>query len=169
MKPRFPAEHWIETLDLVPHPEGGFFRETYRASESVPSGSLPARYAGDRSFATAIYFLIPEGGFSAFHRLASDEIWHFYDGAAVRLHLLCDTHGYRCVLLGPLNGEGQCPQRVVPGGTWLAAEPAEPSAHALVGCTVAPGFEFADFELADTGELAARYPAHSAVIQRLCR
>lgn len=169
MKPRYSAQHWIETLDLVPHPEGGFFRETYRAPENLSAAILPARYAGERSFSSAIYFLIPGGGFSAFHRLASDEVWHFYDGSAVRLHLLCDAHGYRCILLGVLSEEGQRPQCVVPSGTWIAAEPVDASSYVLVGCTVAPGFEFADFELAGAEALAARHPAHSEVIHRLCR
>lgn len=137
---------WIERLGLEPHPEGGFYRETWRDDAS-----------------TAIHFLLPPGTFSAWHRVRDAvELWHHYDGGPLRLHLL-DAGGYRSVDLG-LEGF----QAVVPADTWQAAEPLGTDA-ALCGCTVAPPFRFEAFELADASALAARYPEHRAVITRLCR
>lgn len=160
---------WIRRLRLEPHPEGGWFRETYRASESVPSTALPPRYAGARAMATAIYYLLPADGFSAFHCVASDETWHHYAGGTVRLHIIDEdgTLTERGVGLG--EGVDVEPQQTVPAGSWFAAEVEADAEFALVGCTVAPGFDFADFELAESETLARKYPAHRALIERLTR
>lgn len=166
------AAFWIERLDLRPHPEGGYFRETYRASEALGTDSLPARFRGGaRAFATAIYFLITRDAFSAFHRIRSDEIWHFYAGGAVRLAILdADGRGRLTTeSLGRDPARGESPQVVIPAGAWFAAEVASAGAFALVGCTVAPGFDFADFELGERASLLAQYPQHRGVIERLTR
>ena len=157
-------EYWREKLGLLPHPEGGYFKETYRSVESVPGSSLPARYGGDRVFATQIYFMLVKRNFSAFHRVASDETWHFYDGSPVVLHLL-DHSGAHRIIIG--IGEGMEPQFTVPAGTWFAAEVEEGGEFSLVGCSVAPGFDFADFEMAKGEELYRQFPFE--VVKRLCR
>lgn len=165
------AAFWIERLDLRPHPEGGYFRETYRAGETIDGVALPKRFTGSRAVATAIYFLITRDAFSAFHRIRSDEIWHFYTGHAVTIAIL-DTGGSGDLAtesLGRDPSRGELPQVVIPAGAWFAAEVASPGAFALVGCTVAPGFDFADFELGARSGLLARYPQHRGVIERLTR
>jgi hypothetical protein len=154
----------VERLRLQPHPEGGFYRETFR-SPLVLSG---LSHGGARPASTAIYFLLPASHFSAFHRVASEEAWHHYDGDPVLLHLLDDVLGYRLLRLGTGWGRGEEPQVVVPAGCWQAAEP-EGDLHALCGCTVAPGFDFADFEMAPRAALARRFPAHLDVVNRLTR
>jgi predicted cupin superfamily sugar epimerase len=165
------AAFWIERLDLRPHPEGGYFRETYRASESVAADALPERFGGARSFATAIYFLLTRDAFSAFHRIRSDELWHFYAGAPVTLAVLdADGKGQLAThSLGRDPARGESLQVVVPAGAWFAAEVASAGAYALVGCTVSPGFDFADFELGARARLLDRYPQHRGVIERFTR
>lgn len=163
------ARLWIETLRLQPHPEGGYFAETYRAAEQVAAPDLPARYGGDRSFSTAIYFLLEAGQFSAFHRIKSDEVWHFYDGGPLEVYVLHADKRMETLRLGRDLGHGERPQAVVPAGCWFASRPAPGTPYALVGCTVAPGFDFADFELATADQLAGAYPAHAALIRSLCR
>lgn len=165
------AAFWIERLDLRPHPEGGYFRETYRAAETIAGTALPARFVGARPFATAIYFLITRDAFSAFHRIRSDELWHFYAGGAVTLAIL-DADGtgrLTTASLGRDPARGESPQVVIPAGAWFAAEVASSGSFALVGCTVAPGFDFADFELADRASLLGQYPQHRGAIERLTR
>ncbi|MDP8931222.1 MAG: cupin domain-containing protein [Actinomycetota bacterium] len=158
------ARRLIESLDLAPHPEGGYYRETFRSSliiDGLPHGE-------PRSASTAIYYLLPAGEFSALHRLRSDEIWHHYDGDPVDLHLLATNGDYRVVRLGRGWEHGERPQRVVPAGTWQAAVPSG-KRFVLCGCTVAPGFDFTDFELASRAELLAQFPAQRAVIASLTR
>ncbi len=165
------AAFWIEHLDLRPHPEGGYFRETYRAAEQIDAAGLPARFPGARAFSTAVYFLITDDAFSAFHRIRSDELWHFYAGDAVTLAVL-DAGGrgqLTSASLGCDPARGQAPQIVVPAGAWFGAEVAPPGKFALVGCTVAPGFDFADFELGARDVLSERYPQHRGAIERLTR
>lgn len=153
------AARWITELGLEPHPEGGWYRETYRSVEFIPGRG--------RSLSTGIYFLLARGHFSAFHRIHSDEMWHAYDGDGVDVHVIAPDGSYDCLRLG--SGEGRVPQGVVPAGCWFASEVAAGGEFALVGCTVSPGFDFADFELADGERLAARYPGHAGLVQRLTR
>ena len=160
----------VQRLRLEPHPEGGFFRETYRSPENVPGASLPARFGGDRSLSTAIYFLIGPGDFSAFHRIRSDETWHYYSGSSpLIVHMLDSTFGYRRIRLGNRPEAGDVFQDTVPTGVWFASEPEDPAGYALVGCTVSPGFDFRDFELANAEVLSASFPDHADLIRRLCR
>lgn len=163
------ARYWIEALGLEPHQEGGYFRESYRASETLGAKALPERYHGDRSTATAIYYLLHDREVSVFHRLKSDEVWHFYDGIPVILHVLAAGGCYARHLLGCDPAQGERPQRTVPAGAWFAAELANPGGYALMGCTVAPGFAFSDFELADRTELCRGYPEQRRLIERLSR
>jgi predicted cupin superfamily sugar epimerase len=157
----------IETLGLVPHPEGGFYRETFRSPEVVRGASWLGP-AGERSASTAIYFLLPGGVFSAFHRVMADEVWHHYDGDTVELHTIDGAGRHDLVCLGRDTGAGERPQHVVPGGVWQAAV-ARGDRYALCGCTVAPGFDFADFTMPSRTELTARFPAHAALIAELTR
>jgi predicted cupin superfamily sugar epimerase len=163
------AARWITRLGLAPHPEGGWFRETYRAAELIAADALPARFAGaTRSVSTAVYFLITSAAFSALHRIRSDELWHFYAGDAVTLTVL-DADGRGTLVssrLGCDPARNELPQAVIPAGAWFGAEVA---GYGLVGCTVAPGFDFADFELGIRADLVARYPQHRAAIERLTR
>ena len=165
------AARWIERLGLAPHPEGGWFRETYRAADTIPVGALPARFGGARNVSTAVYFLITRDAFSALHRIRSDELWHFYAGDPVTMTLLDGDGrgGLTTVRLGRDLASDARPQVVVPAGAWFGAEVPAPGRFALVGCTVAPGFDFADFELAERGDLVGRYPQHRATIERLTR
>lgn len=160
------SQEVIRLLGLVSHPEGGFFRETFRAAE-LPV-ALPER--GVRSASTAIYFLLERGDFSAFHRVSSDEAWHHYLGASLELHLLRDS-GHERLLLGPRLELGERPQAVVPRGVLQAARPVPSPQYefSLVGCTVAPGFDFQDFEMPRRSELLAELPAHRAIIEELSR
>lgn len=160
------AREVIESLGLVPHPEGGFFVETFRAHElPVP---LPDR--GVRSASTAIYFLLLTGDFSALHVVASDEAWHHYLGDPVELHCFDAEGRYRSLELGAALERGQRPQHVVRSGELQAAR-VLPGSHgyALCGCTVAPGFDFADFRMPARAELLAKLPEHRALVTALTR
>jgi len=163
------ARDYIEALDLAPHPEGGWYREIYRSGETIAPAGLPERFAEGRRFATAIYFLLDDRSFSALHRIRADELWHFYAGSPLTLHLIAPDGGYRSLLLGPDLASGEAFQAVVPHGCWFGATVDTPDGFALVGCTVAPGFEFDDFELAERRRLLKDYPQHAALITRLTR
>ena len=153
-------------LNLAPHPERGYFVETYRASTAVTA----ATHDGPRAAATAIYFLIVADAPATFlHRLLSDETFHLYEGGPLDLLLLAPDGGAAVKRLGLNLAAGERPQLTVPAGTWFGTELASGASHCLVGCTVAPGFEFADFELAEGPELAARYPAVADRIARMSR
>jgi predicted cupin superfamily sugar epimerase len=160
------AADLIRLLRLQPHPrEGGWFRETYRADEVL--AGLPGRYGGGRAVSTAIYYLLTPGTCSALHRLASDEVFHFYRGDPVRmLQLFPDGQG-REVVVGPQIERGQSPQVVVPRGVWQGSLLEPGGAFALLGCTVAPGFDFADYEHGKREELIRQYPAFADLIRRL--
>lgn len=163
------AQYWIDHLRLSPHPEGGFYRQTYRSELTIGQAGLPASFPGDRRAATAIYFLLAGENFSGFHRLRSDEVWHFYAGEPLALHVINPQGQYSSILLGRDPEAGNAFQAVVPAGNWFASHVADWKSWALVGCTVAPGFDFKDFELAKREELAHAYPQHRLLIERLTR
>ena len=160
------AQEVIDELGLLPHPEGGYYAETFRA-EALP-WELPGR--GTRSASTAIYFLLRAQDFSALHVVSSDEVWHHYGGDVLELHCFDAANAHRRVLLGSELGLGQRPQHVVRRGELQAAR-VQPGAHgyALCGCTVAPGFDFADFRMPPRAELLDRLPAHSQLVSELSR
>ena len=162
------ARYYIDHLQLKPHPEGGFYKESYRAAGSIKKECLP-EFNGDRSFSTAIYFLLEQGDFSAFHRIKSDEGWHFYEGGTLLVHMIEQNGNYSCTRLGRNIQEGEKLQFVVPAGAWFASEPGPSSFFALVGCTVAPGFDFADFEMAKKENLLKEFPEHKSLAERLCK
>jgi predicted cupin superfamily sugar epimerase len=163
------ANYWIKKLNLEPHPEGGFYRQTYKAEQVLPHESLPPQFTGPRPASTAIYFLLEGKSFSAFHRLRSDELWHFYAGAPVLVHILSEPGEYSTILLGSDPEAGEALQAAVTAGCWFASHVKDRKSFALVGCTVAPGFYFEDFELAKREELAHLYPQHRQVIEKLTR
>ena len=163
------ARYYIDHLQLKPHPEGGFYKETYRSAGIIAAGCLPKDIKDDRSFSTAIYFLLQESDFSAFHRIKSDECWHFYEGGTLLIHVLEQNGNYSCTRLGRNIQEGEVLQFVVPAGAWFASEPAPSTFFALVGCTVAPGFDFADFEMAKKESLLKQFPDPKSLVERLCR
>jgi predicted cupin superfamily sugar epimerase len=154
----------VDALGLAPHPEGGFYRETFRAEQQLTLDG----YDGPRAASTAIYFLLPAGTFSAFHRVRSDEAWHFYAGDPLELVTFDETRTLTKIVLGPDVMHEQSPQHVVPAATWQAARPVGPR-HSLVGCTVAPGFDFRDFEMPSRSELTKRYPDLATTIAELTR
>jgi uncharacterized protein len=172
---------WVTTLQLQPHPEGGYFRETYRANEGIQLADLPERFwvgtaeaqesnaGGVRQFSTAIYYLLPYGHFSSLHRIKSDEVWHFYAGSCLSVYAI-DTQGQLSVLkLGGHPEQREVFQGVVKAGCWFGARVEVPDTYALVGCTVAPGFDFADFELAERQKLLQQFPQHQELILQLTR
>jgi predicted cupin superfamily sugar epimerase len=160
------SDQVITRLELVAHPEGGFYRETFRAA-ALPF-ALPER--GERSASTAIYFLLRTEDLSALHVVASDEVWHHYSGDALELHCFDSAGRHRLVRLGPALEQGEQPQHVVERGELQAARVAPgPHGFALCGCTVAPGFDFADFRMPGRAELLARLPAHAELVTALTR
>jgi len=163
------AQDWIKTLALTPHPEGGYFRETYRSAWSFPAGALPAEFSGARQASTAIYFLLEGQDFSAFHRLHSDEMLHFYAGGALVLHELSADGSYARKTLGSNPEAGEELQLVVEAGRWFAVGVRDPGSYALIGCTVAPGFDFADFEIAKRQVLLREYPQYRDVVMQFTR
>jgi len=161
------AQDWIDTLGMSPHPEGGFFKESYRSTRLI-GGRTPV--------ATAIYFLLRTQDISAFHRIGSDEGWHLYAATPftrLRIWRLTPGGGLKSFCLGPEPDRGEVFQDVVPAGDWFAGhlevlEGGDPSqAYVLVGCTVSPGFRYEEFELAEAGALAAAYPAHADLVRNL--
>jgi len=159
------AQQLIEALGLVPHPERGFYAETYRA----PARVLSSAHAGERSASTAIYFLICDPERATFlHRLKSDEVFHLYEGGPLEVLRLFPDRSWDVAHLGLAVERGERPQLVLPAGTWFGTELAPGASHCLIGCTVAPGFEFEDFEL-DGADLQTSYPAAAGRIARLGR
>lgn len=161
------AEALIEQLKLRPHPEGGYYRETYRSSGTIPKKALPVYYKDTRPYSTAIYYMLTEGAKSRFHRLLSDEFWHFYLGDPVTLVMIHPAGQVEEVVLGHDLAAGQQVQVLIPAGSWFGAYPSEGCRYALVGCTVAPGFDFDDFEIADRAHLLVEYPHAEALIMKL--
>jgi uncharacterized protein len=162
-----PASYWVEKYQMQTHPEGGYFAEVYRSSEGIKKYALPTRFIGDRSYATSIYFLLEGHHFSAFHRIQSDEIWHFYEGIPLNVYYIDHSGQLQIIKLGNNPDNGEVFQAVVSAGVWFGSKPTQSEGYSLVGCTVAPGFDFADFELANRSSLIAEYPNHQSIIEIL--
>ena len=158
------AEDLIQKLGLKVHPEGGYFKEVYRSEELIPSKSLPDRYGGDRSFSTSIYYLLAGNQKSFFHCLKSDEIWHYYYGSPLLLHILHSNNSYQKVIVGNNFSKDEVVQYTVPRGSWFAAESADKNSFSLIGATVVPGFDFNDFELGRRADLLKKFPDHEVLI-----
>jgi hypothetical protein len=162
------ARYFIEKLRLDPHPEGGYYRQTYNSELLIPQDTLPG-HSGPRAASTAIYFLLEAKNFSAFHRLRSDELWHFYAGSPLLVHVIDPAGACSSLLLGNDPDAGHVFQAAVPAGNWFASHVADWNSWALVGCTVAPGFDFADFEIGKRADLIRKHPEHETIIRRLTR
>jgi uncharacterized protein len=166
------AAEIIAALRLEPHPiEGGYFRETYRASGTIPASILPPGYPShaSRSLGTSIYYLLTPETFSEMHRVPTEEVFHVYLGGPVRmLQLLADGTG-RELVLGSDILNGQEPQLIVPAGVWQGSRLEPGVEFALLGATMAPGFDYADYERGRRADLVAHYPAHAGSITRLTR
>lgn len=163
------VQNLVQQFNMLPHPEGGYYKETYRSNEIINQEALPERFQGSRYFSTAIYFLLEKGNFSAFHKIKSDECWHFYAGQSLLVYVLQPNGNLDIIRVGNNLEVGETFQYVVPANCWFASEPAPESDFSFVGCTVAPGFDFEDFELAKAAELVQLFPQHQPIIARLCR
>lgn len=161
------AEYYIKRLNLQPHPEGGFFSEIFRSQEIIPEQNLPERFDIPHCFSTYIYFLLKSGQISKFHRHKSDEIWNFLDGSPLILYFVDKIGKLNKIVLGKNLEEKQVLSYVVPPECWMASMPSEDNSYSLVGCMVAPGFEFNDFEIADKKELLKEYSDYSDIINIL--
>ncbi len=160
------AEELIAHYKLQPHPEGGFFCETYRSEAVLSTSTVRPGVSGNRALSTGILFLLPRGSRSRLHRLRSDEMWHFYLGGPLEMIFLGEPDGLASIVLGQDIAAGQRVQYLVPANTWFGAAPLPGVEYSLVGCTVAPGFDFADFELAGRAELTRQFPGQAELIER---
>jgi len=156
-----------DQLKLTPHPEGGFFKEIYRSNGSINEANLWKGVQGSRNFSTAIYFLLVKNQISAFHKIKQDEMWHFYCGTPLLLHMINNQGDYHLVKIGNNISNGEYFQFVVPSGTWFASEVENKDNFAFCGCTVSPGFDFKDFEMPDRKFLVSKYPHLKEIITRL--
>ncbi len=155
----------LNCFPLISHPEGGAYLETYKSSDSATFMG----FKGERSLATGIYFLLKEGEFSSLHRILSDEMWHFYGGGPLEILEITPTGGVHSTTLGTRLYQGEKVQYVVKAGNWFGARPFPKSEFSFVGCTVAPGFDFRDFELGRAEELILQFPQHEGLIHSLTR
>lgn len=159
------AADYVSHLNLQAHPEGGYFAETFR-SELVME---PSGFPGPRAASTAIYFLLEQGQFSALHRIKSDEVWHFYDGQSLDIIEIEHNGELRITKLGRNFSSGECLTHVVKAGVWFGSRPSQGTEFSLVGCTVAPGFDFADFEMPSKGWFQEAFPQHAGLISGMSR
>lgn len=157
----------VKHFSLQPHPEGGFYREYYRSKGVINLENLPNSFKGDRNYCTAIFYLLPKGSQSKLHRIASDEIWHFHWGGSMTVVQISPEGSLEEIRLGSDIGHGEQLHHVVPAGYWFGAYPNEGTTYSLVCCTVAPGFDFQDFELADRKTLVQNFPQHRTLIEQL--
>lgn len=164
------ADTVIRMLELVPLPgEGGFFKETYRSRVRLSAATLPGGYRDERAASTAIYYLLTRDSFSAMHRLRGDEVYHFYLGDPVEMLQLRGDGTGEVVIIGRDIANGMAPQVVVPAGVWQGSRLLEGGAFALLGTTMAPGFDGRDFELGDRAALVRAFPGLGAMIAALTR
>jgi len=158
------ARQWVKNLNMSAHPEGGYYAEVYRSQGSIDAAALP-EHAGARNYLTSIYFMLAPGDVSRFHRLKSDEIWYYHAGSSLTLYSISGKGACQARVLGPDLSAGESLQLVVPAETWFGAVSNGPEA-VLVSCAVAPGFDFADFEMAERHNLKQQFPQHAALIDK---
>jgi len=163
------VETLVKELDLLPHPEGGFYKETYRSEGKITQSCLSPNFKGDRNMATGIYFLIEKNNFSALHKIKSDETWHFYYGDALEVIEINEQGRLTITKIGSNLSNGETFQYTVKANTWFGSRASEGGSFSLVGCTVYPGFDFNDFELAKREDLIKLFPNHQNIITELTR
>ena len=163
------AQKYIEKLQLKPHPEGGYYKEIYRACEMILPEHLPKRYKSSRNYSTSIYFLLEGNQVSNFHKLKSDEQWHFYDGSSIALYVIGEDRNLSKILLGRNIENGESLQTVIKHNSWFAAELSDNTSFALIGCTVTPGFDFSDFELGKSNDLIEAFPQYRELIDKFTK
>ncbi len=163
------AQKYIEKLQLKPHPEGGYYKEIYRAGDMILPEHLPKRYKSSRNFSTSIYFLLERNQVSNFHKLKSDEQWLFYDGSGIVIYVIDEGGNLNKILLGRNIENGESLQTVIKYNSWFAAELSNKTSFALIGCTVAPGFDFNDFELGKRDALIKAFPQFRELIYKLAK
>jgi len=161
------SQELIKHFNLTAHPEGGYFKETYRSEGGILSEELGKDFEGNRNYCTSIYFLLTSDKFSAFHKISQDEIWHFYTGTTLKLHLISPEGDYSFILIGNDFTNGAIPQFTVPAHYYFGAEVLEKDSFSFVGCTVSPGFDFRDFVLPSYKELVKEFPELKEKIERL--
>lgn len=166
------AQELIKRFHMHPHPEGGYYAEVYKSDIDIPKSVLPKRFNGARATATHIYFLLENGQHSAFHRIAADEMWHAYAGGPLELMMVDDRHKgevrTETVRIGNSGSSDESFYWIVPAGVWFAARIPKEVDYSFVGCTVSPGFDFADFELRSQEEMIAAFPEQRSFIELLC-
>lgn len=167
MNNNYTAAFWKDKLNLQTHIEGGSFREVYRSDLTLSQAMLTQQHNGNRNASTAIYFLLETGQFSALHKIASDEVWHHYDGSPLCIYEIAPDGSLTKHLLGKDIANGEQPIVIIKAGSWFGSRVEVEDGYTLCGCTVAPGFDFADFELAERDSLMQQYPAHAAIIASL--
>ncbi len=163
------AQKYIEKFQLKPHPEGGYYKEIYRAGDMILPDHLPKRYKSSRNLSTSIYFLLEGNQVSNFHKLKSDEQWHFYDGSSIVIYVIDEGGNLNKILLGRNIEKGESIQTVIKHNSWFGAELLDKTSFALIGCTVSPGFDFSDFELGKRAKLLNEYPDYEYIITKLTR
>lgn len=163
------AGYWIKHLQLIQHIEGGWYSEVYRSDLILQKEQLPGSFSDKRNVCTHIYFLLEQHGFSAFHRIKSDELWHFYTGDPLVVYEIERSGELIEHLLGSDIEKGQSLFCAIKAGSWFASKVAGDGKYSLVGCTVSPGFDFNDFELAKKNSLIKLYPRHTNLIDRLTK
>jgi predicted cupin superfamily sugar epimerase len=163
------VEILVKALDLMPHPEGGYYKETYRSPVKLSQQCLPSDFSGERNIATGIYFLIEKGNFSALHKIKSDETWHFYAGDALEVIEIDESGNLKITAIGPDMLKGHTFQYTVKANTWFGSRVSAGGNFSLVGCTVYPGFDFNDFEMAERSVLVKQFPHNKSIITELTR
>lgn len=159
------ARYYINKLELKKHPEGGYYREIYRSAEMFLID--PPKKNLKRNVSTSIYFMLEGTQKSKFHRLKSDELWHFYDGSSIKIYVIDEKGILDEITLGRKTEDGEVFQTVIKKNNWFASEVINKKSFALIGCTVSPGFDFSDFELADRDYLLENFPKYKSLIQKL--
>ncbi|MGY5354684.1 cupin domain-containing protein [Wenyingzhuangia sp. IMCC45467] len=163
------AQLLIDKLELIQHPEGGYFKETHRSAGKISQSSLPNKFNSDRNYYTSIYFLLTSDDFSAFHKINQEETWYFHEGAPVKIHQISPSGDYSFIMLGNDVLKGQQFQYTVPAEHWFGATVEQENSYTLVGCAVSPGFDFDDFVLAKREELIQLFPIHEKTIIELSK
>jgi predicted cupin superfamily sugar epimerase len=159
------AKFWIKKLKLQKHPEGGYFTRTYVSDKNI---NLPG-YDGFRSTCTAIYYMLTGNQFASFHTIKSDEIWHFYSGSSLTLHMINSNSKMEQIQVGPNYDRGERFQVIIKSGCWFAATLNDKKSYSLVGCTVSPGFDYRDWRLGDRKKLLKMYPQYEKLIKKYTR